>query len=234
MRRPSIKVWAGSAAMVCAIGAVGALTMAPGAFAATTNNPPTTTATTTHAHHGHHGHHKPSELRGAFKNLAGYLKLKPGQLMKDLRHGQTLVQVAAAQGISQQSLLTEVQTLVNTRISQAVTKGHMTQTQATARQQKIDAKLATWITQTWSGRHKGSHALSLHSEMLKEAATLLQLSPKALMTDLKSGESIDQIATAKGLSTQQLTQQLDSAIAARINSTVPTFLQHTWHKAKAK
>ena len=237
MRRPSLKILAGSAAMVCAIGAAGAVTMAPGVFAATGSSAPTTAAAahTHHGHHGRHGHHGLSGLsglRGTFKDLSGYLKLKPGQLMKDLRQGQTLVQVAATQGVSQQSLLTEVQSLVNARIAQAVTKGRLTQAQATARQQKIDAKLPQWITRATPKHPKGRHSMFMRSQMMKEVASLLQLPPKTLAADLKSGESVAQIATSKGISTQQLTQELESALAAKINSTVPTFLQHTWHKAK--
>ncbi len=231
MRRPSLKILAGSAAMVCAIGAAGAATMAPGVFAATGSSAATTTAAA-HTHHGRHGLQGLSGLRSTFKELAGYLKLKPGQLMKDLRQGRTLVQIAAAQGVSQQSLLTEVQNLVNARIAQAVTKGRLTQAQATTREQKIDAKLPQWITRAAPKHHMGRHSMFMRSEMMKEAAALLQLPPKTLAADLKSGESIAQIATSKGISAQQLTQELESALAAKINSTVPTFLQHTWHKAK--
>ena len=56
-----------------------------------------------------------------------------------------------------------------------VTAGHMTQAQATAREQKIDAKLPKWIShaQARSNHRKRPHAMFLQALMMKEMAEIV-------------------------------------------------------------
>lgn len=63
-------------------------------------------------------------------SLAETLNLTPDELSTQLASGQTLVQIAEAQGVSQEQLTTALQAARTTSLQQAVTDGVLTQAQA--------------------------------------------------------------------------------------------------------
>lgn len=200
-----------------------------GAFAATGSSgvpsgTPSSSASTQQAKHHHVHHHakrgKGTLLRSLTKPLAAYLKLSPAQLRKDMQSGQTLDQIATTQGFTQSALLAEMQSIVNSHIQTAVQNGHLTQTAATAREQKIDAKLPALAAKVEShGKHKhGKHKQKSHhpsqmGSIIKESSTLLKMTPRALVADLKGGQSISQVAQSKGIAAQTFTQEVEAALS---------------------
>ncbi len=64
--------------------------------------------------------------------VAGGLKLTSSQLTADLKNGQSLNQIATAQGVTSAQLHTIVLNAVQSAVNQAVKDGNLTQTQATA------------------------------------------------------------------------------------------------------
>jgi hypothetical protein len=85
--------------------------------------------------------------RDGLSQLATALKTTPQALMTDLRGGQTIAQIAKANGVDVSSLIATLEKDADARIQQEVTSGHLTQPQAT----KIEAGLATAITDLVNG-----------------------------------------------------------------------------------
>ena len=71
-------------------------------------------------------------------SLAETLGLTPDELSAQLAAGQTLAQIAEAQGVSQEEVTAALQTAMTTGLQQAVTGGVLTQAQAD--------QMATWMT----------------------------------------------------------------------------------------
>ncbi len=85
--------------------------------------------------------------RDGLTQLATLLKTTPQTLMSDLRSGQTIAQIAKANGVDVNTLIAALEADAKTEIQKQVTAGHLTQAQAT----KIEAGLATSITNLVNG-----------------------------------------------------------------------------------
>ena len=223
-----------------ALAAAGAFATSQGVFAASssvTPSPSSAAAGATHQHKGSRktGHH--SVISG--KQLATYLKLTPTALKADLR-GHTLAQVAVGQGISQGAMTAELQTLFNAKVQAAVKAGHMTQTKATATEQRVDQQLGKWMLQKhhWlqtakHGHHKQhgkQHGTA--AKLLGQAAKDLQLTRKALLADLHAGQTIAQVAAAHGSSAAALQQSLQASATQHLDKAISHFLNRQWQAPK--
>lgn len=219
----------------------GAFAMSQGVFAASSSStPPSAASAVKSAKHHHKGHHK--TLHHAVipaKELASYLKLTPAAMRSDLR-GHTLVQVAAAQGISENALTAELQALFNGKIQAAVKAGHMTQTKATALEHRVDAKLGKWAQQkhhwlqTARHGHKKHHGKShgTVAVLLGQVAKDLKLTRAELLADLHAGKTIGQVATAHGSSAAALQQSLQASVSQHMDKVISHFLSRKWAAPK--
>ncbi|KUO94808.1 hypothetical protein [Ferroacidibacillus organovorans] len=152
-----------------------------GAFAAT-NSTSTTSTAATHAtnpptaasqatsqkdawHHGkgHHMHHHRFMKKFDAKSLATDLHITAKQLRADLRAGQSLNQIAAAQGVSNTALLADAKSLVAARLAKVEAKGHLTAAKVTAIEQKIDAKLPNALSHVFKVRSTTASTTSASS-----------------------------------------------------------------------
>ncbi len=210
-----------------------------GAFAATNSTSTTSTASnqattkptassqtatkSSNARHGHHGMHGHHRFMGGVdaKALAADLHITAKTLRADLRAGQSLNQIATAQGVSNSTLLSDAQALVAARLAKAEASGHLTATQVTAIGQKIDAKLPTLLAHTFKpDAHKtGAHRHGFAGgpmDLVKGLASDLKLPAKTLRADLRAGQSLNQIATAQGVSSSTLLSDAQALVAARL------------------
>lgn len=89
--------------------------------------------------------------RDGLSQLATALKTTPQQLMGDLRSGQSIAQIAQANGVDVSSLIATLENDAKTEIQKQVTAGHLTQAQA----DKIESGLATVITNLVNGKGFG-------------------------------------------------------------------------------
>ena len=89
--------------------------------------------------------------RDGLTQLATALKTTPQSLLADLKAGQSIAQIAKANGVDVNALIATLTKDADARIQQEVTNGHLTQAQAT----KIEAGLATMITDLVNGTFHG-------------------------------------------------------------------------------
>ena len=190
------------------------------------------TSVTTVKHHGH-----PEWTRmvmgKSMSQLAGYFNMTPQQLRTELESGKSLDQVAQEHNISQAALQTKVESLVHTILETRVSAGHLTQSRETKLEQAVDAKLPTILAST----HLVAKPMEFKAQMyfMDKVAQDLHMTRSQLVTDLKGGQSIAQVAQAHGVSASQLTADLQQAIDQQVNKRVSTLVnKNNWfHKASS-
>ncbi len=222
------------AAMVVLLGAGFSVTAFRPAFAASQpQSNSTQPAVGSHAH-AWGRHHRGFAMFGILKDVAAYIGVTPKELGQDLHAGQSLAQIAAAHNISASALSTKIESLIQARLSTAVSKGRMTQAQATAREQKIAAKLPSFLDKTgWKLRmdlpHHSAEPMRPMFGVLKDAATALNISAQQLKTDLLAGQTLSQIATSKGVAASTVEQNIEAAMTKQIDTLVPKLMTKAWH-----
>jgi|GEM_PF-3008186 len=175
-----------------------------------------------HAGMGAFGPWGPGMIGGGLsKETATLLKLSPTTLMTDLRSGKSVAQIAQAQNVSPQTLTQELEQWA-------------AQQQSTSISHFVNQVFAAHSGGTQAGpgsgqepNGKGRHGMAAGG-LLGEAATLLKLSPSTLMSDLRSGKSVSQVAQAQNVNTQTLSQQLNQWLATQQSTAVSHFLSQTW------
>ncbi len=95
-------------------------------------------------------------MGGPNKDAAKILGVSQGTLMKDLKGGESLVQVAQSKGMSEQTLISDLEANLKTRLDTAVTKGHMTSAQEQQMLNDYASHVTTFVTQkgTWQPQPK--------------------------------------------------------------------------------
>jgi AraC-like DNA-binding protein len=157
--------------------------------------------------------------------LAAYFSMTPQQLRTELTSGKSLDQVAQEHSISPTTLQTEVQSLVHSNLQDRVSAGHMTQTRETKLEQSVDAQLPKVLANT----HLIAKPMEFKAHMyfLNKVAQDLHMTRTQLVTDLKGGQSMAQVAQAQGMSASQLTSDLQQAIDQQMNKRVDTLVNKT-------
>jgi hypothetical protein len=157
-------------------------------------------------HAGHAGRaHKAGRARthehDLFASAASYLGLSRSQLRAELRSGKSLAQIAAATpGKSASGLVTTLEAAAKAKLSASAAR--------------LSSRIAAIVNSTGGRRHARTRALSA-------AATYLGLSRMKLHQDLRSGDTLAQVAkSTSGKSEAGLVQALVAARKAAIATAV--------------
>src|SRR5579863_8286859 len=100
-------------------------------------------------------------------------------------------------------------------INQAVSNGKLTQAQATAIEQKLKSRQACSGSSQrtpWQGYVTRQFLQKYRSDIVNQVAQGLHLTSSKLVSDLKAGESLSQIATAQHVSAAQLQTIVTNAV----------------------
>jgi lambda repressor-like predicted transcriptional regulator len=174
-------------------------------------------------------------LMAGIDDVATYLGLKPADLVAQLRSGKSLADIATAQGKTVDGLKTAITDATTKQLDAAVTAGKLTKDQET----KLLAGLASRLDDLVNGAHPlGGFGRFGHggpgfgfgfgfggpglTAGIVDVATYLGLKPADLATQLRSGKSLADIATAQGKTvdglktaiTDAMTKQFDAAVTA--------------------
>jgi hypothetical protein len=130
-----------------------------------------------------------------------------------------LDKLAGALGIKRPALDAAIKTAADGTAADAVTKGQLTQPQADRLKQRLERG------GVWGGMGRGDRAgfRMFGKTLLDAAAAALKETPQALMTELRSGKSLDAIAAAQGTTAKAVKDavlaaaktELDKAVAAK-------------------
>src|SRR5690242_18429992 len=139
--------------------------------------------------------------------VADYLGISQDTLMSELQSGKSLADVATANGKTKDGVKQAVHDAAKSALDQAVKDGNVTQTVADQILAKLDANLDTLVTTTGGLRFelhgRGGFGFGMHAggaDVLDTAATYIGITEDQLRTELASGKTLAQVATAHGKS----------------------------------
>jgi polyhydroxyalkanoate synthesis regulator phasin len=158
-------------------------------------------------------------------NVAEFLGISQEDLSAARQAGQSLVQIAAEKGISEQQLLDYMFAQYGAQIDQLVTNGKITQEQADQHKQFMTERIKENINRTDIGPNRadgrglkaGGKGAGMgeglgQGGMGSNVAEFLGISQEDLRAARQAGQSLVQVAAEKGISEQQL---LDYMLAQR-------------------
>jgi hypothetical protein len=159
---------------------------------------------------------------------ASYLGLTVDELRQQLTSGKTLAQIAVAQGKTVAGLEQALNDAAKTQLDKAVANGDMT----AAEEQQALSKISSMIDDAVNGKlpgpgafgpfgfHGGHGMFHAFGADLSAVATYLGLSEDQLQTQLQSGKTLAQIATAQGKTVAGLEQAMTDAAQKDLDQAV--------------
>ena len=145
--------------------------------------------------------------------------------------GQSLAEVAAANGVEQQAVIDGIVAAIGAELDEAVADGKLTEAQADEYRGEIAEKVAAWVYRSpderrFGGdrdRHHGprGHA-GLDAEDCDSMAELVGSDCQTLMESLESGDTLAEIAERNGVEPQTvidtLVERMSEALDAKVAS----------------
>ena len=151
--------------------------------------------------------------------IIGELGVSAQQLRTDLASGQTLAQIATANGQSVSGLEQAIMTGVTTRLDQAVAAGKLTSQAEQTALSRVSGRLGTLVNVT----HPVAHLLMaqrVRAGILRVGAGYVGVTPQQLRSDLRSGKTLAQVATDNGKTASGLEQAIVTAVTSRLDQAV--------------
>ena len=158
--------------------------------------------------------------RGAIANaIATDLGITRQQLRSDLAGGQTLAELATANGTSVNGLEQAILGAAQSRLDQAVAAGLLTSQNEQAVLSRVSARIGTLVNVTHP-RARVAVARRLRLGVVRVSARYLGLTPKQLRSEVSSGQTLAQVTAASGKSASGLEQAVQTALKTRLDRAV--------------
>ena len=138
------------------------------------------------------------------------------ELRADLASGQTLAQIAAANGKPVSDLEQAILGAVQDRLDQAVAAGTLSDTQRQSVLARVGSRLGKLVNLTHPVARLLVRARARVS-LIRTAAAYLGLTPQQLRADLRAGQWFAQVAAANGKTVSGLEQAVEAAARARLD-----------------
>lgn len=172
------------------------------------------------AFHGerHHGIMRPTDV-------AKILGVDVATFKSDLKAGQSIADIAQSKGIQESALITSLESKQKANLDAAVQSGKLTATKETTLitgfanhvKQMVEHKGMPTNRGGRGGRGMMMHQQGARNQLITESASILNISQATLVSDLRSGKSLAQIA---GNSTATLIQRLVASEQSRLQQAV--------------
>lgn len=141
-----------------------------------------------------------------------FLGLTREQIVTELKAGKSLTQIAQAQNKDINELIKLARTKLTTRLTQSVTNGKITQTQADAALKAFDTNAPTVVTSTTLGNiggRGGKHdRVGGRGQLIEATASVTGLTAAQVRTELQAGKTYAQIAQEKGKTVDDIIAKL--------------------------
>lgn len=194
----------------------GGLAVASATASPKVSAPNSTTAAKPAAHAAGRGGVRAQMRRLAFTTAADTIGISPADLLKAMKGGHSIADVAKAHGVEKQKVVDAIVTALDARIQQAVTSGRITSDQATKLEHAVATRAPKLVdaTPTQLRRHK------IVAGAIDVSAKTIGVSPQALRQAIVSGQSVSQVATGHGVDPKTVVAALVTAGDARIDRAV--------------
>jgi DNA-binding CsgD family transcriptional regulator len=158
--------------------------------------------------------------KGPDKNvaaIAAVLKLTEAELKTQVQSGKTLAQIATAQSVSVQSVINVLVADMQAHIAEELASGEITQAQATTKLASVTVKATERVNNLPPARGEGSRGGPKGpGKNVAAIASVLKLTEAELKTQVQSGKTLAQIATAQSVSVQSVINVLVADMQAHI------------------
>ena len=156
--------------------------------------------------------------RGLLPAAAAYLGVTPVALRTELRSGKSLAQVATAKGKSVDGLESALLTAFRSKVQAVKAAGKLDAPRADRLLQRAPQLVERLVNA--KPRARATRTKGARGGLLKAAATYLGLTNAQLVTELRAGRSLAQVATAKSKSIDGLQQALLAALKQKVDAAV--------------
>jgi hypothetical protein len=168
--------------------------------------------------------HRPAARRaiaGGLKVAADAIGITRAQLATELKAGKSIAEVATAHDKTAQSVVDALVAAGTKRINAAKDEGKITGEQAQTALEKLPARAEQAVNAKAGDRKARKHRARvrrLAGGALRTAAGVINIEPKALLAELRSGKTIAEVATAKGKTPQAVIDAIVAAGSERIDT----------------
>lgn len=156
--------------------------------------------------------------RAIVSAVTGDLGISAQQLRSDLAGGQTLSQIASADGSSASQLEQTILGVVQSRLEQALGAGKLTSQQ----EQALLTRAGTLVDRLVTVTHPVAHLerLRIRLRVVRFVARYVGITPGQLRSQIAGGSSLSQIVSSSGKSASGLEQALLTAARTRLDAAV--------------
>ncbi len=173
---------------------------------------------------GRHGPRR-AAVAGASEILQDLLGMSSDELQAARADGQTLVETAAAQGVSESELVTALVDEATARITAAVDDGHLDADRAATMVDELEARISDAVNRVpgdrpADGEGRGERGRGAGGVDRAEFFTELGLDADEMRTALESGSTLSEAAAAQGVSEDELVAAMTAAAEERLAAAV--------------
>lgn len=154
-------------------------------------------------------------------DLLALLKLDGDKLDEQLKAGQTLAEVAKAQGVDEKSVIDLLVKQQEEKWKESVAAGKLTQEQVDKMKEDASERIKEQLENTMQDRGaRGGMGFAVNPQSNEELASLLKLDTAQLQEQLKAGKALADVASAQGVAKDEvialLTKQQKDQLAAEV------------------
>jgi hypothetical protein len=143
-----------------------------------------------------------------------FLGIDKKTLLAKLKQGQTLAQIATAQGKSPQGLIDALVAAAKVKLDAQVKAGTLSKGKETAALAKLRVQAGAFVTKSFGS------SVKIPAVYLTPIVSYLQISAQTLEQELKSGQTLAQIAVEHGKTAAGVTAAILGAIKAQLDAQV--------------
>lgn len=211
-----------------AAGSAAALALAGTAAASTHHAQTPITVKVTFARHAVHAsvlhrHGGNGVVGGSFLTAAtSYLGIDRTTLVADLKAGQSLAQIASAQGKTADGLVTALLAPAKLRLDAAVAAGRLSSTTEATMLTRLQTALTTLVNKSLPAPpgHMRPPVRVGPMAIVQGALSYLGVDLKTLIGDLRNGQTLAQVATSQGKTADGLVAAIVAPVKARLDAQV--------------
>jgi hypothetical protein len=162
------------------------------------------------------------DVGAVFDAAVAYLQIDKQTLFQKLKNGQSLAQIAVAQGKTADGLVNAVVAAAQTQLDAAVTAGKLSAAKEQALLTKLRTKLGTLATKSAGGSasRPSPSRPSPVTMFLQPLLAYLHLDISTVLNELRSGKSLAQIAVAHGKTADGLVASIVAAAKTPLDAAV--------------
>jgi uncharacterized protein (DUF433 family) len=187
---------------------------AAGAVTAGSTTSTATPTSTPQATEHRHVHVRP--LARAVAIAARTLGMSRKELVAELRSGKSIAQVASERRVDSKAVVDALVKAATTRIESATRAGEITAAQATTLEQKVPARAQKFVDATHSARDRERGARA--GKPLRLVAQTIGIDHAQLLSDLRAGKTIADIARSHNVDRKTVVHALVKAATTRIEA----------------